>query len=147
MGALTAGGGLYAAQRYGLFAPQPAVAAVLAMVAMGASLVPDMDTASKARPYIYGCLLVADAVLIALGRLAEAALLGMGAMLPAIGPHRGWTHAWWAALVVPSPVLAVWMVAPDIAGLAPWVDAGFVLSAYAAAVLGYASHLLADRLF
>lgn len=147
VGALTAAGGLYAAQRYGVLNPAPGLAAGLTAVTLGASLLPDVDTASKSRPYIYGVLLVVSVTLIATGRLAEAALLGVAAMLPAIGPHRGWTHAWWAALVVPSPILALWLAAPNLPEWALWLEPKVILAGYAAAVAGYASHLLADRVF
>lgn len=145
VGALCAGGALYSLSHYGVYAPPPPVAAALAAVAMAASLLPDMDTASKARPYVYGVLFAADAVLLAMGRLVEAALLGLAAMLPAIGPHRGWTHAWWAALVVPLPMLGLRLVWSEIQAAGVLDDPDLVWAAYGAAVGGYASHLLADR--
>lgn len=68
----------------------------------------------------------------------EAALLGMMSMLPSLGGHRGWTHTWWAMLLVPTPLIfaLMYFLGWEWQSTMPW---------YIAAVLGYASHLVLDR--
>ena len=98
---------------------------------------PDVDIDSKGRRIFYGLFFIVDVYLIITGRFQAAAYLGLFAILPAVGKHRGWTHTWWAMLVVPSPLVVVpYLNLPDT----PWVGAPF----YAAAVIGYLSHLFLD---
>jgi membrane-bound metal-dependent hydrolase YbcI (DUF457 family) len=101
------------------------------------ALWPDVDTNSKGQDLFYTIFFVADLVLIAARRFEEAAYLGLFAILPILGKHRGWTHTWWAMLLVPLPLVVLpYLLAPErpLAGL-PF---------YGAAVAGYASHLLLD---
>ncbi len=113
-GAVLAAGALFAAQTLRIHAPGLPTQAALLAVSTAFALAPDVDQ--------------------------WAALLGLLAMLPAIDGHRGWTHTWWAMLLVPLPLL-----------LAPVLLYGWAWQAavpwYAAAVLGYFSHLLLDRQF
>lgn len=99
---------------------------------------PDVDTNSKAQNIFYSVFLVLDLFLIANGNLATAAYLGLFALLPIVGKHRGWTHTWWAMLLIPSPLflLPYWFY-PN----APYAG----LALYGAAVAGYLSHLVLDR--
>ncbi|MBZ4685951.1 MAG: hypothetical protein JG774_1696 [Desulfomicrobiaceae bacterium] len=130
----------YALRAAHRFDPSPtSLAALAACVALG-SVFPDVDTDSKARRFFYAALFVLDAALLLSGQVRWAAVLGLVAMLPAMGAHRGWTHRWWAALVVPLAVLGVaaWLFSWPPLSLGPY---------YAATVLGYASHLVVDRLF
>jgi len=75
---------------------------------------------------------------LATNNLQAAAYLGLIAMLPIIGHHRGWTHAKWAILAVPLPIL-----------LLPYLynQQNLPIAAiyYGAAVTGYFSHLLLDK--
>lgn len=107
------------------------------IVAIVFALFPDVDTNSKAQDIFYGILLPINILLIWQNHLQAAAYLGLIAMLPIIGHHRGWTHSYWAMLIVPLPILVV-----------PWLyhDHIVPISAvyYAAAVGGYFSHLLLD---
>lgn len=107
------------------------------VVAILFALFPDVDTNSKAQDIFYGILLPVNIVLIWQNHLQAAAYLGLIAMLPVVGHHRGWTHSYWAMLLVPLPILIV-----------PWLyhDQIVPISAvyYAAAVAGYFSHLLLD---
>lgn len=101
------------------------------------ALWPDVDTNSKGQDLFYAIFFVADLVLIAARHFEEAAYLGLFAILPILGKHRGWTHTYWAMLVVPLPLVALpYFLAPErpLAGL-PF---------YGAAVAGYASHLMLD---
>ncbi len=103
-------------------------------------LFPDVDTDSKGRRFFYGAALVVDGVLIFREQYRYAAVLGFCALLPAIGSHRGWTHSWWAALLIPASVL----VAPMFLLGLPWQP---FVPYYLATVLGYFSHLILDRKF
>jgi membrane-bound metal-dependent hydrolase YbcI (DUF457 family) len=67
-----------------------------------------------------------------------AAWLGLIAMLPALGHHRGWTHTWWAMLAVGLPIAVI----PQVLLGADSINV--FLPFYAAFTLGYFSHLLLD---
>ncbi len=100
---------------------------------------PDVDTNSKGQNLFYAIFFLVDVVLIATQHFQEAAYLGLFAILPILGKHRGWTHTWWAMLLIPSPLLIlpyVFLPARPLAGL-PF---------YGAAVTGYFSHLFMDGL-
>jgi len=140
-GALAAtGAALGGAWWLGLYRPEPKTMALLAALAVLGALFPDVDTSSKGRHLYYGVALAADALLILREQYRYAALLGFCAILPAIGSHRGWTHTWWAGLVIPCPVLVAPMMLMNVA----WQP---LLPFYLAAVLGYYSHLLLDGTF
>ncbi|WP_412070544.1 metal-dependent hydrolase [Rubrivirga sp. IMCC43871] len=100
---------------------------------------PDVDTNSKGQNLFYALFFLADVALIATEQFQEAAYLGLFCILPALGKHRGWTHTYWAMVLIPSPLLALpYMLTPErpLAGL-PF---------YLAAVVGYFSHLVMDGL-
>lgn len=119
------------------YSASPLVMAALISISTMAALFPDTDTESKGQNFFYGLMAATDIVLIVNKYYEWAAILGLFAMLPALGKHRGWTHTWWAMLLVPAPLIAL-----------PWaffrtpveVTAPF----YLAAVVGYFSHLLLD---
>ncbi len=124
----------------GWYVPDLALGAVLVCISVLASLFPDVDTDSKGQSLYYGLLVVVDVVLMVKGCYKWAAILGLAAMLPAIGHHRGWTHTWWAMLLVPLPILLLPLFFFKIP-----VD--YMFPFYLAAVAGYFSHLLLDREF
>ncbi len=98
---------------------------------------PDVDTNSKGQDLFYGLFFMVDVILIATRHFQEAAYLGLFAILPIIGKHRGWTHTWWAMVLIPSPLLVlpyVFFPSQPLSGL-PF---------YGAAVTGYCSHLVVD---
>ena len=98
---------------------------------------PDVDTNSKGQDVFYTLFFLVDAILIATRKFEQAAYLGLFAILPILGKHRGWTHTYWAMLLVPSPlVILPYLLFPEkpLAGL-PF---------YGAAVVGYFSHLFMD---
>ena len=98
---------------------------------------PDVDTNSKGQNLFYAIFFVADVALIAVRHFEYAAYLGLFCILPALGRHRGWTHTYWAMLLIPSPLLAVpYLLFPE----RPWAGLPF----YGAAVVGYFSHLFMD---
>lgn len=100
---------------------------------------PDVDTDSKGQNLFYTIFFLVDVILIATSQFQFAAYLGLFASLPALGPHRGWTHTWWAMLVIPSPFLILpYYFVPN----KPLIGLPF----YGAAVVGYLSHLWMDGL-
>ncbi len=99
---------------------------------------PDVDTNSRAQSLFYALFFLADVVLIASQHFQEAAYLGLFAILPVLGKHRGWTHSWWAMLVVPLPFLILPFIFMPSRPL-------FGLPFYGAAVTGYFSHIVLDR--
>lgn len=98
---------------------------------------PDVDTNSVGQNIFFGLAFFTDIVLIAMGRFEAAAYLGLLAMTPIVGHHRGWTHSFWAMLLVPLPIVVV-----------PYLHNKNLLPLtvviYGAAVVGYFSHLLLD---
>ncbi len=104
-------------------------------------LFPDVDTDSKGQNLFYGLLIVVDGALIFYHRYQWAAWLGLCAMLPALGHHRGWTHTWWAMLIVGAPLVIIPVVI-----LGKNVFSQF-LPFYVSFTVGYFSHLLLDRKF
>lgn len=109
----------------------------LFVIAILFGLFPDIDTNSKGQNIFYGLALIADIFLIFNGRLEAAAYLGLAAMAPAIGHHRGWTHSKLAMILIPSPIIIV----PYLRNIHFW---NIALIVYGAAVVGYFSHLLFD---
>lgn len=100
---------------------------------------PDVDTNSKGQDIFYALFFVLDVALIYYERFHEAAYLGLFCILPILGKHRGWTHTFWAMLIIPSPILLL----PYVYSAGnPWGG----LPYYGAAVVGYFSHLFMDGL-
>ncbi len=111
----------------------------LIVIAVLFGLFPDIDTNSMGQNIFYGLAFVGDIILIATGHIEAAAYLGLLAMTPIVGKHRGWTHSKIAMLLVPLPIVLV-----------PYLHRESVLDTalivYGAAVAGYFSHLLLDGL-
>lgn len=120
--------------------PEPEMALVLLCIVLMGALFPDTDTDSKGQNLFYGVLAILDLALMIKGEYRWAAILGFCALLPALGHHRGWTHTWWAMLLVPLPVVVLPMAFYHLPleRLFPF---------YLAGVLGYLSHLVLDRRF
>ena len=94
---------------------------------------------SKGQNLFYSIFFTIDVVLIAMREFQWAAYLGLFAILPVLGKHRGWTHTYWAMLLIPSPLLVLpYLLFPD----RPFAGLPF----YGAAVVGYFSHLFMDGL-
>lgn len=113
--------------------------AALFVVAMLFGLWPDIDTNSKAQDIFFAIAFIADIALILVGRLEAAAYLGLLAMTPIVGKHRGWTHSKVTMIVVPLPILLV----PYLYQSDNLIPAALF---YGAALAGYFSHLLLDGL-
>jgi membrane-bound metal-dependent hydrolase YbcI (DUF457 family) len=115
--------------------------AIFAVFVLGIlfGLFPDVDTNSKAQDIFFGIIFPLDVLLLWQGYVEAAAYLGLIAMLPILGHHRGWTHKKLAMILIPLPILLV-----------PYLYNDKILPAsivyYGAAVVGYFSHLLLDGL-
>jgi membrane-bound metal-dependent hydrolase YbcI (DUF457 family) len=109
----------------------------LVALALLFGLWPDVDTDSKGQRVFYSIFLVTDLFLIGTEQFRAAAYLGLVALLPVLSQHRGWTHTWWAMLLIPSPLLLLpYLHVPE----RPLIGLPF----YGAAVTGYLSHLVVD---
>lgn len=111
----------------------------LFVIAVLFGLFPDVDTNSMGQNIFFGIAFVTMIILIAAGKFEPAAYLGLLAMTPIVGKHRGWTHSKLAMLLVPSPILII----PYLHNQHVWT---LGLLIYGAAVVGYFSHLLLDGL-
>ncbi|HSH56234.1 MAG TPA: metal-dependent hydrolase [Candidatus Limnocylindrales bacterium] len=109
----------------------------LFVCAMLFALFPDVDTNSKGQDIFIGLALIVDVLLILNGFYVLAAYLGLLAMTPVIGKHRGWTHSKPAMLLVPLPIVLIPYLFNQSVTATMWLF-------YGAAVTGYFSHLLLD---
>ncbi len=120
-----------------LYDTQALAAVIIISILFG--LLPDVDTNSKAQDLFFGLVFPLDILLLWNGQVEAAAYLGLIAMLPIIGHHRGWTHKKWAIFVIPLPILLI-----------PYLYNDKILPTsliyYGAAAIGYFSHLLLDGL-
>jgi membrane-bound metal-dependent hydrolase YbcI (DUF457 family) len=111
----------------------------LFVIAVLFGLWPDVDTNSIGQNIFFGIAFIAEIILIATGKFEPAAYLGLLAMTPIVGKHRGWTHSKLAMVLVPLPIVLI-----------PYLHSQHVLPQslliYGAAVAGYFSHLLLDGL-
>lgn len=137
---VVAGGALASLIYFNHINATPLTIAALFAVALMATMFPDTDTESKGQNFFYAIMAFVDVILIINKEYEWAALLGLFAMLPALGKHRGWTHTWWAMLVVPLPLIFL----PMAFFQTPWE---VTLPFYIAAVVGYGTHLVLDTLF
>ncbi|NDV23454.1 metal-dependent hydrolase [Desulfovibrio sp. JC022] len=124
----------------GLYVIDPEQVISLFVLCVLGALFPDIDTDSKGKRIFYSGMLLLALSLIYLERFKWAAYLGVLAMLPGISAHRGWTHTWWAMLLVPMPMLILpyYLYGQPFPTLLPY---------YVAFATGYFSHLLLDRKF
>jgi membrane-bound metal-dependent hydrolase YbcI (DUF457 family) len=113
--------------------------ASLMVLAVLFGLWPDIDTNSKGQDLFFGAVFVLDVLLVITGYFEAAAYLGLLAMLPILGKHRGWTHSKLAMVLIPIPIGLV----PYLVDQASWQPAVIY---YGAAVVGYFSHLFFDGL-
>jgi membrane-bound metal-dependent hydrolase YbcI (DUF457 family) len=111
----------------------------LFVLSMLFGLFPDVDTNSKAQDLFFACIFPLDILLLASDKIEAAAYLGLIAMLPVVGHHRGWTHKRWAMILVPLPILVLPYLYND--KILP-----IALVYYGASVAGYFSHLFLDGL-
>jgi membrane-bound metal-dependent hydrolase YbcI (DUF457 family) len=115
------------------------VAGIVSFCLLGA-LFPDVDTDSKGQNLFYSIFILVDGTLIFPRNYRWAAWFRLFAMLPALGHHRGWTHTWWAMLLVGAPIFFIPGILLGISNITIF----FIF--YLAFTAGYFSHLLLDSL-
>ncbi len=133
--------GIVGAVLLGWIVFNPLFAAGLVGFCLLGALFPDVDTDSKGQRLYYLVFAMVNLGLIVQKQYMWSAWLGFFAMLPAIGAHRGWTHTWWAMLVVPLPILGLPFFMLGAESMDPF------LPFYVAFTTGYFSHLLLDGEF
>ena len=121
------------------------------IIAVLSGLWPDVDIKSKSQRICYRIFIALNLVLIFRGYYAESAVLGLFAMLPLIGKHRGWTHSRITMLLLPGIFLLLPIyfnrdafdfsepTAPENLQL---IKTGIPF--YTASLIGYATHLQLD---
>jgi len=126
------------AEAAGVLHDWQAMAAILVLSVLF-GLFPDVDTNSKGQNIFYGLAFAVDVLLIWSGNIQAAAYLGLLALTPIVGKHRGWTHSKWAMVIIPLPIILVpYLYNEEMLRIS--------LVYYGAAVAGYFSHLLFDGL-
>jgi len=119
--------------------PEWVFPAILVVLSILFGLWPDIDTNSKGQDIFYAGMFSLNIYLIATSSYRLAAFLGLLAMLPIIGKHRGWTHSRLTMILVPLPILVLpYLLEPT----KPWLGAPY----YGAAVVGIFTHILLDGL-
>jgi len=102
------------------------------------ALWPDVDTNSKGQDIFYSAFLIVDIAFIWFEEYRYASILGLFAILPIVGKHRGWTHSFLAAICIPFAFLFV------VNYFWPGIGKPYY---YFSALAGYLSHLILDRKF
>ncbi len=116
--------------------PQVIVGVIISVLLFG--LWPDVGTNSLEQDIFYPLFLIIAVVLRIMISTFESAVVGIFSMLPTVGKHRGWTHSWWAALLIPSLFL---IIIPSLMAR----EMNLALWPYAASgTVGYLGHLFAD---
>jgi hypothetical protein len=110
---------------------------LLIVIGLLSACFPDVDTGSRSQRLFYRLILLVDLWLLYQRNYKAAALLGLGAMLPLLDRHRGWTHTWLAALLVP----AVFFLVPMLLN---HETRTFLIICYIISVAAYMSHLVLD---
>ena len=121
------------------------------VIAVLSGLWPDVDIKSRSQQIFYRIFLIFSAILILRKQYLQSAILGIFAMLPLLGKHRGWTHSRLTMLLLP----AVFLVLPfyfegavvDLDNLKSSHNLNFIRSGfpfYTASLIGYATHLHLD---
>ncbi|MDE0298085.1 MAG: metal-dependent hydrolase [Candidatus Poribacteria bacterium] len=121
------------------------------VIAVLSGLWPDVDIKSRGQQIFYRIFLIFSAILILRKQYLQSAILGIFAMLPLLGKHRGWTHSRLTMLLLP----AVFLVLPfyfenaavNLDSLNSVENMNLIRSGlpfYTASLIGYATHLHLD---
>ena len=103
------------------------------------SVWPDIDIKSHGQKFFYTIFFLTDLFFIINEEYKVASYFGLIIILPVLAKHRGWTHSIPAMILIPSPLLCYPIVISgqlDVSGI----------YFYAAAVTGYFSHLVLDKI-
>ena len=103
------------------------------------AMVPDVDIKSKSQMIVYTLLVIADIALILLRYYRASAILGFAAMFPMLTKHRQQFHSYFAAVLIPAPLL---LIPFFMTGKFDYHTLG--VSYYVSAMAGYMSHIIAD---
>jgi hypothetical protein len=106
-------------------------------VAFFSSIFPDVDTKSRAQVMFYRIFLIVDGALILRRKFELAAILGLFAVTPLLGGHRGWTHSRIAMFLIPTTFIFI----PSL------IEGDLILTGLPfsiASFIGYATHLHLD---
>lgn len=121
------------------------------VVAVLSGLWPDVDIKSRSQQIFYRIFLVFSLILILRKQYLQSAVLGIFAMLPLLGKHRGWTHSRLTMLLLPAVFFALPFyfegAVVDLDNLKSSQNMDFVRSGlpfYTASLIGYATHLHLD---
>jgi len=120
---------------------QPSVLEIVIYIALACmfSVWPDIDIKSHGQKFFYIIFFITDVFLIIQKEYEIASYFGLIIILPILAKHRGWTHSIPAMVLIPSPLLFYPVIihgSIDISGI----------YFYGAAVTGYFSHLVLDRI-
>ena len=121
------------------------------VVAVLSGLWPDVDTKSRSQQIFYRIFLIFSVILILRKQYLQSTCLGIFAMLPLLGKHRGWTHSRLTMLLLPAVFLILPFyfegAMPDLDNLKTahnWDLVRSGLPFYTASLIGYATHLHLD---
>ena len=121
------------------------------VVAVLSGLWPDVDIKSRSQQIFYRIFLVFSIILILRKQYFQSAVLGIFAMLPLLGKHRGWTHSRLTMLLLPAVFLVLPFyfegVAVNLDNLSSSQNMDLIRSGlpfYTASLIGYATHLHLD---
>ena len=121
------------------------------VVAVLSGLWPDVDTKSRSQQIFYRIFLIFSVILILRKQYLQSACLGIFAMLPLLGKHRGWTHSRLTMLLLPTVFLILPFyfegAIPDLDNLKTAHNRDLIragLPFYTASLIGYATHLHLD---
>ena len=115
------------------------------VVAVLSGLWPDVDIKSRSQQIFYRIFLIFSTILILRKQYFQSAVLGIFAMLPLLGKHRGWTHSRLTMLLLPAVFLMLPFYFKGAGVSSQNLDlfrSG--LPFYTASLVGYATHLHLD---
>lgn len=118
------------------------------VIAVLSGLWPDVDIKSKSQRLFYRVFLILNIGLIFKQMYTISAFLGIFAMLPLIGKHRGWTHSRIIMFILPIPFLLMPMYSSADSFRISETQFDYTnlegLPFYLASIIGYGTHLQLD---
>lgn len=102
--------------------------------------IPEIDANSGISLFIYYLFFIGIIVLIYYKKYTYSSYLGLLIAIPVIGAHPSWNHKWFSAILLPLPIIILTYFYYN--GFKPQL----FLPLYIAAVLGYLTHLIVDKI-